>query len=231
MKARVNLALLKLNHLDSGALTPLATVLHQFGTLGSYRVNIHRSGKPIAETSFSVVEDGPTQLDIDLATSNLSARASCDCDGSSGVATVSPKGYVLFYASAGAGYSVIVVDNEQRPVFDSTNLNKGDLFACTLLEPGVYEMRSANGTARTDVNVLLPTEKHSGKLRELEAQQVTWTGANFQPENFNLISSQGLVVSVLEGGLRISISKSSESANPPVDGPVHRWTKTTPSVS
>ena len=49
---------------DSGALTVLASVIHQFPEPGKYIVSIRRDDAVVGSTRFEVVADGPMQLNI-----------------------------------------------------------------------------------------------------------------------------------------------------------------------
>jgi hypothetical protein len=86
---------------DSGALTVLATVIHQFSDPGKYIVSIRRGDTVLGSTRFEVAADAPTQLNIDLAAGGIpgksnpfdrSARAAkagtsakdCGCGGGGG---------------------------------------------------------------------------------------------------------------------------------------------------
>lgn len=213
MNAKINLQLLKTTTFDSGALGMLAMVLHQFSSIGRYRVLILNKGKALKYIDFEV--DGKseaTQLNIDLAQSVLKEKACLAAkpgikSGEQTVRVVSPKGYVLFHASTGFGYSAIVSDGVGRVVFDSTKLGDKDVFAVSMLEPGNYSMTNTTGPVAGEIVVSLPPEA-ARQMKTLETQYIDVTEKKLDPPRIELISSQGLVFRI-KGKARISIAKTS----------------------
>jgi hypothetical protein len=212
MNAKVNLQLFKTTTFDSGALGMLAMVLHQFNSIGHYRVSILNQGRALKYISFDV--DGKsvaTQLNIDLAQATAlkgKARPAVTPGGKSEEQTaqvVSPKGYVLFHASSGYGYSVIVSDSVGKVVFDSTKLSDNDLFALSLLEPGNYSIKNLLDSAAGEIVVSLPPEM-SGQMKTLKTQYIDVSEKKFNPPQVELISSQGLVFRI-KSMTRIMIAK------------------------
>lgn len=227
MKATVNLQLLKTTTFDSGALGMLAMVIHQFPDAGHYQATIKHHGRALTEVSFEVAEKSEVlQLNIDLAQTARNAKArstDCGCAGEKQEARmVSPKGYVLFHASTGEGYSVIVSNSGGKPVFDSTKLGDGDLFTVSVLEPAQYSMANTLGSASGEITVGL-TAQAARVIKNLEPQYVEASQKKFEPERVELVSSQGLVFRI-KGSARILIKK--KSTTPPRrDKPTIRWRK------
>jgi hypothetical protein len=60
---------------DSGALTVLASVIHQFAEPGKYIVSIRRGDAVLGSTRFEVAVDAPMQLNIDLAAGGIPGKA------------------------------------------------------------------------------------------------------------------------------------------------------------
>jgi hypothetical protein len=227
MKARVNLNLLKTTTFDSGALGMLAMVVHQFPAAGYYRAAILRDGKSKAEVGFEVREGiEQIQLDIDLATCEREANARRDECAQQGettaVGVVSPNGYVLFHASSGDGYSVIVTREGEEGVFDSTRLGRGDIFALSLLEPGTYAMVNRIGNATGQIEVKLPSEEvlHNNQL---ETQSVDTSQRSFEPGRIELVSSQGLVFRVNDSARIVIEKRGADAEERPKQ--VYRWQK------
>jgi len=92
---------------DSGALTVLASVIHQFAEPGRYIVSIRRGEAVLGSTRFEVAADAPAQLNIDLAAGGIPGKMSpfaraargargaaaagdCNC-GSHGAGAASPQ--------------------------------------------------------------------------------------------------------------------------------------------
>ncbi|NTV47202.1 MAG: hypothetical protein HGB11_11925, partial [Chlorobiales bacterium] len=156
MNTLINRQLFTQKTFDSGALGPMTSVIHQFARPGRYLASIRKQGSPVGTFSFFVDEKSETmQLDIDLATvtsRKAGAKADdCDCH-SQALPVVSPKGYVIFFASGGSGYSVQAGNEESKEAeFDSEKLKEGDLFALTLLEPTRYSMVNQLADAKGEI--------------------------------------------------------------------------------
>jgi hypothetical protein len=187
MGTKINFQVLNIINQDSGALGPLGMVVHQFHEPGKYYVGVHREGRAVANTAF----------EVDLAGV---ARKVAHADARK----VSPKGYVLFHASAGSGYSATVsaapvsatvAAGDERVIFDSTKLGEGDLFATSLLEPGKYSLVNAAGTAKTDIEVTF-TPEDAKRLKSVEPLHVDVASTAFALATIRVISSQGLVFRV-----------------------------------
>ena len=179
---------------DSGALGLTTSVVHQFVKPGVYRASVQRNGKPARDIVFEVRDGVPDmQLDIDLAAAETRSRGrdGCNC-GSSGSESlvVSPRGYVLFHATASSGWSVRVGQGDQE-VFDSERLGEGDIFAMTLLEPTQYRLENKLGNAKGTIVVTF-SPSDAKKLGALQPVTVTVSKA-FEPAELKLISTQGLV--------------------------------------
>jgi hypothetical protein len=72
---QVNRHVFTTREFDSGALTVLASVIHQFPEIGKYIVSIRRGDTVLGSTRFEVVADGPMQLNIDLAAGGIPGKA------------------------------------------------------------------------------------------------------------------------------------------------------------
>lgn len=227
MKAKVNIQLLRTTTFDSGALGMLAMVIHQFSSAGRYRATIKQRGHAVTEVDFEVDDNSKVmQLDIDLAQAVRSAKArpeSCGCTSEKQTTrVVSPKGFVLFHASSGGGYSVAVSKTEGKVVFDSTNLGEGDLFAVSLLEPGTYSMANTIGSVEGEIVVSL-TPEAAKRIKTLETLYIDVSQKKLDPKGIEVASSQGLVFRIKDSA-RILIEK--RHAPPQKRSkPVIRWQK------
>jgi hypothetical protein len=208
---RFNHRLLTTSTFDSGALGVLAYVVHQFPP-GRYHAIVQRDGQNAGSTRFRVDDASASlQLTIDLASVATPLRASaaaCACQASAAVEvpTLSPKGYVLFHVSGGAGgYSVVAREESgAAPGFDSTTLSEGDLFAVSLLEPATYSMANQAGNAAGEIQVTPVPE--GTNPRTLPAQYVDVTSDSFDPATVSVHSAQGLVFRI-KGPARVVINK------------------------
>ncbi|MGM9427950.1 hypothetical protein [Hydrogenophaga sp. MI9] len=227
MQAKLNMQLLNTHSHDSGALGPLAMVVHSFSQPGHYSGLVLRHGRPVGEIAFVVDEKSEAmQLDIDLSASGprgASAATDCGCHGQAGAtASVSPKGHVLFHASTGGGYAVTVTHADGKPVFDSTRLENGDLFAVSLLEPTAYRLENSLSGAKGGIAVSFD-EEIARRIRSLETVYVDVQGKKFSSGKIALASTQGLVFRVKDPS-RIVITR--EKPEPTPRGkPGLRWQK------
>lgn len=234
MNAKANLALLNTNQFDSGALGMMAMVIHPFTEAGQYRGSVLRAGKVVGDLTFLVDESSTVmQLDIDLATVGLQKRQSgqdCDCHATPvpPAKVVSPRGFVLFYASGGSGYAVNVSHASGKTRFDSGRLEKGDLFALSLLEPAQYEGTNALTQARIDVAVEMldgSPKELKARFAALETANITVGDGGFKPEKLRVVSAQGVVFQINEPS-RIVIRKKADSGQSRERvGPKARWRK------
>lgn len=190
MKAIINQQLIAQTTLDSGALTMLGAVIHNFPEPGEYHGAV-LNGKQLAATfRLTVEEQSPaTQVNIDLAalTGPLSDRPSSECEcqverregepESAPHFVVNPRGHALFYVSQGKGGFAVKVNrvNEQRILFDSRELQDGDLFAATLIRPGLYSVTNVPTRSRGEVVVGYPK---MGKTAFSPSEPATIEAAN-----------------------------------------------------
>ena len=205
MKTQLNRQLLNTTTFDSGSLGLMAMVIHQFSEPGHHSVIITKDKRIIAERTFLVDEKSEQmQLNIDLA--QPYHKDDCKCKHKDKLDRVSAKGYTLFYASAGKGYSVTVTNNEGKKIFDNAKLTDGDLFAVTLLEPGKYLMENKAGRVKGEIEVKGVEPKMYQKIKSLETIHVEVTPKGFDPRVVHAFSSQGIVFRV-HGQARIFIDK------------------------
>lgn len=160
MKAFINWHLFTQTSLDSGSLTSLGAVIHNFPKPGEYLGTILQKEEDVGSFHLTVDEECPAmQVDIDLATLHQSAPECCESElGKRFV--VNPKGYAVFYVSRGpGGYAVRVgrlSGESEAELFDSRELKEGDLFAATLIRPGSYSVTNVNTKAKGEIVVGYP---------------------------------------------------------------------------
>ncbi len=227
MKAKVNQQLLNTTTFDSGALGMMAMVIHQFPTPGLYRAVIMKDGRAVADEVFSVDKKSTEmQLDVDLAMAIRNAKArpeDCHFAKEKDIPSiVSPKGYVLFYASSGNGYSVSVTNTDGEEKFDSSKLSEGDLFSISLLEPASYSMVNTLGHGKGEITVSLKP-KMAKEIKNLETSYINVNRKGFDPDRVKLTSSQGVVFRVCDSA-RILVKKD-EKTKWTTRKPVIRWEK------
>ena len=244
--ALINRQLFTTRVFDSGALTVLASVIHQFAEPGLYYVTIRRGDVVLGTTRFEVVaEPGPTQHNIDLSVAGSTSRSpfirrgrgshptDCNCaeHGAAAVPatapaatpTVSSKGYVQFFVSHGEGglsASVARADGDQV-LFDTTALGAGDLFALALIAPAAFSMANKLGKATGKITVAFSREV-ARRLKMTAPVFVETSKSAFAPNDVHLSSGQGLVFRVTDSA-RIVVTQETEVTQPARgDGPARR---------
>ncbi len=212
-KAVLNRYLFTQLNLDSGALTMLGTVIHNFAEPGRYRINVWRGESLAGSLHLTVDPECPaTQVTIDLAAVDGQDQPRC---GDSGTAlAVNPKGYAVFHVGTGAGgYAVTAgrIDRDQSDkVFDSRELQAGDMFAATILRPGTYGVVNLRTKARAQLTVAYPKV---GKERYVpqDPLSIECTKDGFRPNAIKVNAAQSQVFRIATlSRLRIDLLKADD---------------------
>jgi hypothetical protein len=149
--------------LDSGALTMLGAVVHGFSEPGAYRGVARRSDAPEATFYITVDKASPAaQINIDLAALVEPKKSGTSCCGTrESPFVVNPRGYAVFHVSSGTGgFSVHVqraVDEARPKIFDSRELQDGDIFSAIIIRPGTYSVENLLTRATAELKVAYPT--------------------------------------------------------------------------
>jgi hypothetical protein len=203
--------------LDSGALTLLGTVVHQFTEPGEYRgISVGQGGVSSVFYLTVTKEPGITQVNIDLAAlaGTPVASSGCTCGmmhgtPSQGHFTLGSHGYAVFHVSGGpGGYAVRLgraATAPQAKDFDSTTLKGGDVFAATILRPGRYNVHNAAqaGAKPGELQVAFPPIGKTA-YQPPPPLRVKLTEAGFHEPSMHLTAMQGCVF-VCEVPSRIKI--------------------------
>lgn len=202
MKAFVNQHIFTQTSLDSGALTQLAVIVRNFPEPGAYLGSIFHREQSIGQFYLAIDPNSPeAQLNIDLATVGRGRHAEERSDNTSSEHfVVSPKAYVIFHVSYGAGGFAVTVaklgdTRETVEPFDSRELTRGDLFAVTLIRPGKYTATNLNGTARAEIRVAYP-QLGREPFSPGEPVRVECTNGGFEPSSIRIDAAQGQVYRV-----------------------------------
>lgn len=155
--------------LDSGSLTMLGSVIHNFSEPGEYRGVIYKEGDKRSIFYLTVDENSPiAQANIDLAELIEPSKSDGDqskCGSknreSESHFTLNPKGYAVFHVSRGAGGYAIRVEKasekqSDRKPFDSRELMDGDIFSAIIIRPGKYSVTNLTTKARREIVVVYP---------------------------------------------------------------------------
>ena len=200
--------------LDSGSLTMLGVVVHQFNKAGNFAGQILQDDVLISSFLLTVTESSPVMsLDIDLAALSgtlpaitTSTHRFCNCgqadarsDPLASQLTLHPKGYAVFQVSGGVGGLAATVSPADAgegvgSTFDTRTLGEGDYFSALLLRPGRYAVRNTLGGATAALAMTYPrvgTEPYVPP-----ATAVIEVGKTFKPANVELQPAQGLTFTI-----------------------------------
>ncbi len=162
-QAVLNRAAFTTRSFRSGGLGVLTTLFHRFAEAGEYDVYISEIGLAERHVRVQVLEaQGPFQYNLDLTT--LGGDPGC-CEDEDNY-QLHAGGVMGFYASEGTSvYGIVVKHNgpkEKRVLLDSQKLiPAGDLFAVTLVQPGVYAVTDALNKTEMLVEVQMPQPRAS----------------------------------------------------------------------
>ena len=149
MRAKVDRATILQNEFDSGALTPLCTVIHRIDDPGLYQGEVLSDGRVVGRFSVQAgLREAGSQVNIDLAAVRRMQREAFQ---------VQAPGAVVFFVSRGTeGLAARLRRADARAedfVFDSRELGENDAFTTTLLQPGTYEVEMQGRRERQRVLV------------------------------------------------------------------------------
>lgn len=209
-KAALNRAVFVQRPYLSSGLTVLTTLFHCFREPGVYEVFIQRDGRVIQRLKVKAgVEKGQQQHNLDMAVMGVQEKGCCPED-ETGIELIN-NGVLGFYASTGtSSYTVLIQrldEKEKRVVLDSgKEVPEGDLFAVTLVYPGIYRVSDELNRAEAQVEVMLP-EAPAGKIkpqrkaaskekpyRPDQPSMVQAGKGGFSPKKVSLFSGQTLVI-------------------------------------
>lgn len=187
--------------LDSGSLTILGAIIHNFPETGEYRGVLYRGTEIEGTFYIKVDKNSPVaQANIDLTKiSQVKTEPSKCCPEHQDPRInfiVNPKGYVVFHVSSGSGgYHVNVKKIEEDPrknLFDSRKLDQRDIFSAIILRPGTYSVTNLLTKAKGEIIVSYPkigkTAYHPPAPIRVECSRET-----FEPTRVELQPGQGIL--------------------------------------
>ncbi len=216
--------------LDSGSLTILGAVIHSFKEPGEYRGSVHQEGGEQSVFFITVDKNSSNaQANIDLAALNQPAEPCCE--DTHNHFSVNPKGYAVFHVSAGAGgYSVHVRRADENPkekVFNSQELNEGDIFSASIIRPGTYSLINTLTNAKAEVVVSYPG---TGKVayRPPAPFRVEVEHNAIEPRRIELKPGQGLLFECkAPARIKIALLKADDGPGKPRQAGRVGWKKNT----
>jgi hypothetical protein len=218
--------------LDSGSLTMLSAVIHSFREPGEYRGTVGTEEEGRAVFYVSVDKDSPAaQVNIDLSAlvQPADTEKDCGCEERKNRFSVNPKGYAVFHVSGGAGgYHVHLRrarENADEKVFDSRELDDGDIFSAVILRPGTYSVTNAHAKARAEIVVPYP-QVGKTPYRPPAPVRVQATRGHFEPRRIELQPGQGLLFECkTPSRIKIELEKPDDGPGLPREPAARGWRK------
>ena len=220
--------------LDSGSLTMLGAVIHSFHEPGEYRGSVSTEGEGQAVFYISVDKESPAaQVNIDLSTLTQPSETAkdCGCGEPQNHFSVNPRGYAVFHVSGGAGGFHVHVrrarENAEEKIFDSRNLDDGDIFSAVILRPGTYAVTNAHTRARAQIVVPYPKVGET-PYRPPAPVRVQATQEHFEPRRIELYPGQGLLFECkTPSRIKIELEKADDGPGTPRKPTPRGWRKAT----
>jgi hypothetical protein len=215
-KAVLNRYLFTQIGLDSGALTTLGVVLHNFGEPGSYLINVWRGDRLEGGVQLNVDPAcAAMQVDIDLAAVQRQDKPCCG-DSETPLA-VNPKGYTVFHVGSGAGGYAVTAGRSNGDRADkgwnSRELQAGDMFAATILRPGTYAVVNQLARTKAKIKVAYPAAARE-RYKPADPVFVECTKEEFKPGGLEAVASQSVVFRVhTPTRLRIELATPDDGGN------------------
>ncbi|GBD09473.1 hypothetical protein HRbin22_01727 [Candidatus Thermoflexus japonica] len=199
---------------DSRALTVLTALFHRFPEAGDYDLKIWQDERMIHRAHVRVSAEGtPAQLHLDLAALGEMAESYLLAAG----------GVIGFYVSRGIGrYRVEIAQLTRREkvvrLDNSQVIPEGDLFAVTLVRPGIYRVLQVEGRGEGEIHVRLPGKE---RYRPDQVTRVTVGKEGvMEPRVVEILAGQSVVFwCTIPASLRVEWVKAMEELEPPIQRP------------
>jgi plastocyanin len=212
--------------LDSGALTMLGTVVHQFSEAGEYRCVVHE-GTAVRAT-FTISSDKNSSnaqavVDLEALVSEASHTGDCECgcggSGSGGAKpstfSVNPRGYAVFRVGKGKGQYYVHARRVDAAAddkgYETRMLVEGDSFSAIVLRPGTYDL--ANSVTRSQGRLVVTYPRPGERRYRPDAPVRVRCGRAFEPAEVTIGPGQGVIFEACTPS-RITVTLSK-----PDDGP------------
>jgi hypothetical protein len=216
----INTYALETQRISSAALGPLGMVAHQMWTAGRFLGRIIEAQIEVARFELDVLQGGDPQADIDLA--KLVVRS-----GSSEIRTrrykVALEGFAVFFVSEGrGGYRVTLetmgegkTKSKPKRVFDSAKLGANDMFAVTLIRPGIWTAHDRPSKGEASIQVTYPNLGKSAYRPTDEATIIKVGDQGMRPKKAKIGPGEGIVLLVETKAASITVELTKPDDGPP----------------
>ncbi len=224
MSARFNSLFLNQKTFDSASPLGSAVVVHRFDDEGEYDVEFGREGEVPDRVALSVVPQGKkAQASQESSVTIDVAGAAPGTIARSRHSRLDVGGFSAFTSAHARSSGSVIVARKQGAKgaeFDSRRLGEPDIFAVTLVRPGLYAVR--NTLAKTEGRIVV-TYPVVGDIpyRPADPVGVVCTKKGFDPERLEIGPAQGIIFR-FETAARLVVELL-EPDDGPKAGPRGRW--------
>lgn len=231
MSARFNSLFLNQTTFDSASPLGSAVVVHRFDDEGEYDVELGREGEVPDRVALSV---SPQAADTEVAQAPSvtidAAGAAPGTKAGQRRSKLQAGGFASFTsAHARSAGSVIVARRRgaKKAEFDSRRLGEPDIFAVTLVRPGLYAVRNTLAKAEGRIVVTYPVVGER-PYRPADPVDVVCAKKGFDPERLEIGPAQGIIFR-FETAAHLVVELL-EPDDGPKAGPRGRWSGARPRV-
>jgi hypothetical protein len=205
MNTVINQHLFRHRESKSSAFNNLCTLIHKLPEEGIYAGEVVQGKRLLGSFRLTCdAKNDSSQVNIDLSSFDALFRANLPQLRHATDFAVGKDGYMVLHASGhhdGLYVRLTKLAKEKpSPAFDSRRLEKGDLVAFRLWQPGAYTITNEPGGQKAALSV---RETDSGKypdLTKLEPVRVTLSDRGFEPAKVEKWPAQALVVTLETSG-------------------------------
>lgn len=208
----------------SAQINTMGYVAHPISEPGEYFGTVWKGKQETGEFRILCKEGIETaQVDIDLFAQNQVYAILSKKKNLSQTFRLAPGGYIMLYASQGMEGFYVTLEKEsgdkRKKVFDSRNLDKGDIFIALPGRPGNYSFTEQKSGSKGRIQVKSPVKPGAGVYQAPEALQVGFSGKKFEKTEIVADSFQGIVFQITEPASQITVRLDDSGPKPRVKRP------------
>lgn len=194
----INLSLFSLTLVDSALLRKNVSIVHRFKEAGEFLIGFYNEQAQIQKKSFLRVIEQEQSFALQMTYDDTQDNKTCACNNNDILQYTLRTGGFIQLQGAENGYFVLVHKaGDKVPLWDSRQLDAGDVFAFMLLRPGEYNFSNYASGAENPLVVTYPDPRLNSKtgLKQFEpvklktADEWNWGPINISP-------GQGVVINV-----------------------------------
>jgi hypothetical protein len=201
MNTVINPYLFRHRQTKTAAFNNLCTIVHRMIEEGVYAGEVVQGRTVLGTFRLTCDANSPSpQVNIDLSTFDALFRANVPDLPAPGSYTVSKNGYVVFHASGHHDNLYVrltkVSKEKGEPAFDSRRLEKGEIVAFRLWQPGSYTITNESGGQKAALTVKSSEDRKYPDLGKQQGVQIRLSDKGFDPAKIEKWPAQALVISI-----------------------------------